>query len=434
MRIKNLQLENFRGFEKLDIEFPTDSNVAVFIGENGSGKSSLLDAIKANLGIFIEKFKYELTDDDVNIRIKKANEIYSHFFENDLKNKIQIEQNSLFNLTADCVQPEYLFSWSTEKKLGREGAILNIGNNTPMDDYEKVIRDIKYIWKNNFIFNYFELRKDIDNINVSFQKFSLWFEKEAHLENQIRLEKDINFRDPILTIFRETIQTYFSYLDKDTVFSNLNVKTERIVLNKNYINLESNHIESYLKIDKNGETFKLSQLSSGEKSILLLVFELVQDMIVLNRSDVNRHFQPGIVLIDEIELHLHPKWQRNIVPALTKTFPNIQFIITTHSPQVLSYVPNGSAFSIENGNAHPVHTYGRDNEWILETIMNDIARPKEIREKLDQLFDYIKANHLDEAKQLRKEIASIIGEDEGELLKADILIQRKNRAVTNEAH
>jgi predicted ATP-binding protein involved in virulence len=168
----------------------------------------------------------------------------------------------------------------------------------------------------------------------------------------------------------------------------------------------------------------------------MLVTDMARRLLLINENANVEKIQQseGIVLIDEIELHLHPKWQRNIVPALTKTFPNIQFIITTHSPQVLSYVPNGSAFSIENGKAHPVNTYGRDNEWILETIMDDIARPKEIQEQLDKLFDLIRTNEILKAKELRKEIASTIGEDEAELLKADILIQRKSRTVLDEAH
>ena len=83
----------------------------------------------------------------------------------------------------------------------------------------------------------------------------------------------------------------------------------------------------------------------------------------------------GIILIDEIDLHLHPQWQRRVLPALTQTFPNCQFIVTTHSPQVLSEVPGESVFILENGKLldYSPHTRGRDSNSILSEIFNRVV-------------------------------------------------------------
>jgi predicted ATP-binding protein involved in virulence len=79
-------------------------------------------------------------------------------------------------------------------------------------------------------------------------------------------------------------------------------------------------------------------LSDGEKCLLAMVGDLARRLAIANPDYPDALQGEAIVLIDEIELHLHPSWQRNIIPALKRTFPKCQFIITTHSPQVLSYI------------------------------------------------------------------------------------------------
>lgn len=195
-------------------------------------------------------------------------------------------------------------------------------------------------------------------------------------------------------------------------------------MNKNS-NLESNHIESYLKIDKNGETFKLSQLSSGEKSILLLVFELTQEIILIN-NNVNR--AEGIILIDEIELHLHPKWQRNIISALTKTFPNVQFIVTTHSPQIVSSVPNESIFVLQDNQLINNNFYneGRDTNSILQEAFGLSKRPKEFNDKLIEFYQLLETEDyksLQKAESILKDLTLKWGTLDTEIVRANLLLQ-----------
>ena len=93
-----------------------------------------------------------------------------------------------------------------------------------------------------------------------------------------------------------------------------------------------------LMIAKNGVEYNISQLSGGEKCLLALVGDLAYRIAVANPNLSNPLAGTGIVLIDEIELHMCPAWQQCILSALRKTFPNIQFIITTHSPQVMNEI------------------------------------------------------------------------------------------------
>ena len=132
-----------------------------------------------------------------------------------------------------------------------------------------------------------------------------------------------------------------------------------------------------------------------------------------------------------MELHLHPRWQRDIIPALKKTFPNCQFIVTTHSPQVISHVHPEGVFILERDEEKGLiimgaqGSYGRDSNSILEDLMEVPERPQTIKDSLQQLFKFIDDGNLEGAKELRGELAAEIGDDEPEFVRADVLIRRK---------
>lgn len=101
------------------------------------------------------------------------------------------------------------------------------------------------------------------------------------------------------------------------------------------------------KINTDGKLFTFRQLSAGFAAIIDIISDLILKM--QSQSSLNRVYdKKGIVLIDEVETHLHLELQKNIMPILTKVFPNIQFIVTTHSPFVLSSLPNAVAFDLEH--------------------------------------------------------------------------------------
>ena len=135
-------------------------------------------------------------------------------------------------------------------------------------------------------------------------------------------------------------------------------------------------------------------------------------------------------MIDEIDMHLHPKWQGMVVPKLLEVFPNCQFLISTHSPHVLTRVQpeNIRLMEIdgEEMRAHKVsESYGKTANRILEDLMGlETTRPAEIDQKLEQLFDAIQAGELAEAQRLVDNLRAKIGDDP-ELSKASVLIKRK---------
>jgi predicted ATP-binding protein involved in virulence len=136
-----------------------------------------------------------------------------------------------------------------------------------------------------------------------------------------------------------------------------------------------------------------------------------------------------LVLIDEIELHLHPAWQRKIIPGLRKAFPNCQFIVTTHSPQVISHVEAEKVSLLrqtDDGIAvlNVDEAYGKTSDQILEDLMGVSARPLEIRDGISELFRYIEECQFEKARILALNLREKIGEDP-DLVRAEVLIRRK---------
>ena len=126
-------------------------------------------------------------------------------------------------------------------------------------------------------------------------------------------------------------------------------------------------------------------------------------------------------------MHLHPEWQRRVIPSLVKTFPNCQFIFTTHSPQVLGEV-QGRVYRLRRTDEGIVaelrHTYGKDSNRILEEDMDTVERDRDIQEDILQLFRYIDDNNLESARSLKHSLQEKIGEDPT-FVKADVLMRRK---------
>lgn len=180
-----------------------------------------------------------------------------------------------------------------------------------------------------------------------------------------------------------------------------------------------------LTITKNNQDFKIEQLSDGEKMLLMLVTDLARRLAIANPNSRNALLNgEGIVLIDEIDLHLHPQWQRSVIPSLTQTFPNCQFIVTTHSPQVLSEVKRENVFIIENYQIveNTPHTYGKDSNSILYELMDVKERPETVQNQINNCLRLIDNGQIETAKSALNELSNLLGENDSEVVRANTLI------------
>ncbi len=334
MKVHSISLENFRGFKKLDINL--EERLNVFIGVNGSGKSSILDAISMN----INHAMYSLTSsesnskqlylekDDVNINAKE-NYIEITYDLESIKQSYKLKQD-VFKLGFNWEGKEF------SEYFDKLKSNINEKTNLPLVIYYTTAKDFEIENKATANYRFNQLNAYLGNQTkrtFSFKEFTKWFRNEEDKENEVRLRHDNKYESKDLKIVRDAIEKLFSSLGKEQYSDLTIIRAQPISENDFNFYIKP---EGELFIKKNNEFLKVSQLSDGEKNVLLTVADIASRIAQLNPSlKYPLENASGIVLIDEIEQHLHPSWQRKVLPALLETFPSLQFIVTTHSENIV---------------------------------------------------------------------------------------------------
>ncbi|BAZ15000.1 SMC domain protein [Calothrix sp. NIES-4071] len=430
MRIKELHIQNFRGLEEIYLKFPQASET-VFIGINGAGKSSVLDCIAIMLAQFVVKIRnikkpdVQLTEDDINIS--------SHSTVNSITIMIGDRESLSWRMVEEREAKQNTSIYDDIEDYAKriqENLKFHPDLNLPVMVYYQTHR---MILKNPYILNnktrkkakretyyqFYAYEKAFYSGVNDFQDFFDWFKEEEDYENEIRLRENSKYRNPKLEVIRKAITDFLGRF-ANSKFSNLRVVRS---IDRDFA-YDQNRNKPSLTITKNDQDFKLEKLSEGEKIILMLVTDLARRLAIANPSSKDALLGEGIVLIDEVDLHLHPQWQRTVIPSFTKTFPNCQFIVTTHSPQVLSGVRRENIFILEDSQIveKTPYTYGRDSNSILYELMNVKERPEEVQQQINHCFQLIEEGHIEAAKIALNELSNLLGENDAEVVRANTLI------------
>lgn len=186
----------------------------------------------------------------------------------------------------------------------------------------------------------------------------------------------------------------------------------------------ANEDESQLVIDRASTTLAVRRLSDGERGTLALVLDLTRRLAQANPALSDPAADAGaVVLIDEIDLHLHPGWQRQIVQNLKVAFPRCQFIATTHSPQVIGEVEHERIQIIADGQVYsPTHSYGVDSSRVLEEVMDADPRTKEVGDLLSKISGAIGKQQFTEARTLLAQAVEQLGDSDPEVTRIRTLL------------
>ncbi len=415
MRIKRLDIEGFKVFEKADIHF-SENQTTAFIGNNGSGKTSILEALRIGLDRTLmhvmNKSHVPYYLKDTNKRFKGSHNLVYFVLDKEITNP-----NNYFIVDYYLFPQKTGFSYSkippTARALGnlKKKVLKNPTTNTPTIIYyptDRIVDEID-VEPDELNTHPFAAYDNALDASINFNSFFKWFRNMEDLENEVRLNEDVNHRNRGLTAIRTAIESFLPD------FSHLRVKRKG---------------QPAMVVRKGEEELEVNQLSHGEKVLLAMVGDIARRLSIANPSLENPLEGEGVVMIDEIELHLHPTWQRMVIDNLEATFPNLQFIVTTHSPQVVGNLEKGSVFSVENGKVYPLpYSYGRDSNWILKVMMNANDVEEEVAQDLENYFSLIEEGKWKEASAMRLKLEKEIGEDYPPFVKADILTRRKQKLL-----
>lgn len=439
MKIQKLELTDFRGFKgKVTIDFPDD--LAVFVGINGSGKSSVLDGVAFLMGQYI----FDTTGVSNKIINIEKEDININSTETLIQIWIERNRDEFHPNFHPRFHWAFLKSFSEEKRMwhfslesfGREFQKVvneNEMKNIPLIVYYSTTRIFSQNGTTNtsqqFIAPQAEAYDKAFNKNVEFSSFIHWFIEESNIENQIKIQqKNFDATNSKLDAIRTALTLFLQN------FPYARFKNPRVGISK--MSAKKSKKQTLL-IDKNDEELELAQLSDGEKGALLLVFDIAYRLSIANPSLENPLQGKGVVMIDEIDLHLHPSWQKSIIKCLRATFPNIQFIVTTHSPLVINHVKKENIFLLENNTCTPLkdklpqlNTYGAEVEEILKVVQQTPELlPQDVTKQLDLYFDLIDNNQIEEAKKMQKVLKKMIDPQHPELLKGQTFIDLRMKIV-----
>jgi predicted ATP-binding protein involved in virulence len=417
MQIDHLTIKNFDGFASREFSFNPRFNLLV--GDNATGKSSVLDALAVSVGSWflgLRGFEYSPGISPEEVRVAAHPHLDSYTFEKQFVSRIEC---------SGLVMGERI-SWARE--LQREG-----GRTTSAD--AKAISEAASEAERRV-----RAGEEVTlPLICAYGTERLWFEKRHHTR---RTEADRTRRMPsrldgYRDCFNFTIQET-ALLDwiRDQTTVSLPLKTDTIALGvvkaaitkcvegAKFLYYDGRYNDLVVIIDPHGPQL-LRNLSDGQRIMLTLVGDLATRAAMLNPHLGNAALRdtPGIVLIDELDLHLHPKWQRRVICDLKTTFPSLQFIATTHSPQLIGEAQPDEIRLLDGGEATtPPRSFGIDSSRILEEVMGTRSRNDHVEGLLTSLFKSIDDEDFEGARQLLSEVEAKLGSDDPEVTRARALM------------
>ena len=375
MKFSTLTLNNFRAFKHIDLSL--HPKLTVLAGVNGSGKTTLLDAYAIMLSRIvsyiedgkINKNTIRINDSDIQNGENRAK--ISLINGDELAFSINKSRKGIFSLEKDDVQHAKKYAETIQQRIENSRTQATV----PVFIYYQTQRAVIDFPKRIRTEHKFDLVETYDNSlngEINFRLFFEWFREREDLENEIRLRQNMNCRDGQLNAVREALTKFLPHIT--------DIQIRRIG-------------EQAMIAKENGREISINQLSDGAKILFASIGDLARRLAMANPMGNDPLLGNGIVLIDELELHLHPKWQREIIRKLPKVFPNIQFVVSTHSPQIISevaaeslYVLNWNKKSNQPECTKPVRSLGLNTADVLSEIMDSRIINQEFDDKVEEVY------------------------------------------------
>lgn len=452
MKLKELSLTNFRCFERIQVEFAAD--VTVLVGNNGAGKTAILEGIAYALSRVLTRLPQidgkNLKPSDIRLLSKdvqapftrvEASTMDGVFWTRTLKRDPTSQTSAN---VPEGIGDEALFNHLDPiihaAASGQDATL-------PVFAYYGVSRAVLDIpeRRRNFRkeFRRFDALENALEPTTRFKDLFEWFYAQERDEMQITLQW---IYDPDVKAWMEgssqgradrmpPAEVVAKILKRRTlpVLQAVREALSAVVHGFSKPRIKTNPLRMILSQqlpDGSEREMSLDMLSGGYRTMLALVMDFARRMAQANPHLEKPLEAEAILLIDEIDLHLHPVWQQTVVPSFRQAFPNTQLVLSTHSPQVLTTVEADRILIVEAAGIRPcpAPTYGaRSSDVVAEVLGLPSMRPpgNEIAAKISALFQALDGGMLENARGLRAELESWAkGYPEPDLVRADLLIRR----------
>jgi predicted ATP-binding protein involved in virulence len=404
VRIDRLNIQNFRGFQFNEFEFNSHFNLVV--GDNATGKTSVLDALSIAVGSwFLGIPGYAkapgIGADEVRVIAHPYEDVFS--FDKQFPSRIE----------AQGIVMGQSLTWT--RALNREG-----GKTTSIEAQNVSNTAIEA-----------EVRvRDGEEVTIplicAYGTERLWFEptrrkntksegRKNHLPSRLDGYRDcIDFtiqESVLLDWIRAEVSASQQRGSETIALRMVKQAITKCVEGAGALYYDERYKDLVVSVKPYGQQL-FRNLSDGQRIMLTLVGDLARRATTLNPHLGDRVLEqaPGVVTIDELDLHLHPKWQRHVIHDLKAVFPSLQFIATTHSPQLIGEALPEEVIRLgQQESSHPAQSFGMDSNWILRHLMGADDRDREVKAKLEEIETLINGFRLEAAQTKIDELRNSIG-------------------------
>lgn len=406
MIVKDIHIENFKGIDEIDLGFNEQFNV--LIGENGAGKSSVLDAVSIGLGTFLMNTSASFGPSGRRSRPLSKNEVRMVILSDDNIEATTVKLSGTFCIddTRFCIpwkreQPKGSKNLTVKdasdlKKYGRDVVEkLETAENLPLIAYHTTGR----LWGQM----YERIKEDEKEKKIEYEKIG------SRLDGYFACLDPRSIEQKFLNWFKTYEDSILKFNKDKSLYNAFKNAITSMVPDWNDIHFHWGLDDLLGKNDNNIWT-PFRNFSDGYKAIISITADIAYRAIKLNPHLGERAVldTEGIVLIDEIDMHLHPKWQRHIVEDLKRTFPKIQFIVTTHSPFIVQSLKKDEVINLDSENINE-DPFTKSIEEIAEQDMDvvNVKRSQKFihyQEVAAKYFNLIEEGKNSDNDQITKEL------------------------------
>lgn len=422
MYLSDILIRNYKGIKELEIAFRDGPGVNILIGDNGVGKTSVLEAIATGLSAYLEgitgasprnilipdirvhtelmggastAIKY-ITPVEIFcrayihgehfewVRVREAENTgfgaRTHMLHSSTETTLKSFAKKLSN-SIDNMLP--VLSYLSTNRLSNAAIPAKRDPSDLIDDVEKKLHDRRNGYAGC-------MRNTIDKSMI--KAWCLKMDMEHYFQGSPIAEYEA-FKEIVgismmhMSELDCQPQVYYSRQFRDIVYQ------------------------------ENGHPLPISYLSAGYQSLLWIVMDIAFRIALLNPHYPDMRFTPGIVLIDELDMHLHPKWQWNVLRALRETFPNIQFIVATHSSVLISSCKDEHLIHIDENHqvSYPSDAYGHSIDDVVELVQGSTRIPKKAKQLFGQFEYALNSDNIEKARAILNDMIAEYGRDNTEV-------------------